>query len=163
MDNLEKILRDVETGDVDAMYRLGEAYLAGEVTGKKDVDLGVKFLQLAANQGHLDALYSCGELFATISDYKSALPCFLKAADKGHKKSWTQLYLYYLLGKGTKQDPDKALFWAKKAFKSGDKDAAFVIAGILESKGKDKKAQKYYKISYENGNELAKKHIKDCN
>ena len=132
------LVLSAEAGDADAQYRLGKAYGSADslnyiLFGKGTASIIPKFcrsrinndfessrwLRLAADQGHTQALAEVGGLLGDRGDYKEAVRRHLQAAEQGSSGSQYRLYWYYHLGIGVNQDQAEALKWLGKASKAG--------------------------------------------
>ena len=79
--------------------------------------------------------YSINENIDEAPDYKSAFSWLSKSAEKNYSKSQYMLANLYELGKGTKKDYNKAIFWYKKAVDNGNKDAICPLAKLYTKSG----------------------------
>src|SRR5271170_2357417 len=62
------------------------------------------------------------------ADFKKAFQCLYSAAQLGHPMSQVNLGNYYAEGRGVKKNSQKAAYWYRKAYRSGDCDGALNLA-----------------------------------
>lgn len=79
-------LEAAEAGDKDAMYNLGQMYMAGEWV-EADLDQALGWWQRAAAEGHLMAQRNAWKTFWNLDDLKSALEYARMAAAQGDEES----------------------------------------------------------------------------
>lgn len=109
-------------GDVNAQRYLGESYLKGNVSTKKNLELSCKWLSRAAEQGDPEAQFILAtneELGILVNRSKYNQLFWLETSAKGgnpvaqHKLAW---YPYDVYGEfRTNEDIDNHVFWLKKA------------------------------------------------
>ena len=147
-------------GHSAAQFNLGCMYYSG-IHVKKDFTMAWNWFRLAMNNGHPRAaemlnqvedllfnrsleelqpeeLRRRGLLFlhAPVPDYKMALTCLGKAADKGDVQSMFQLGLMSEHGVGIDQDYENARKWYKKAGEKGYIPACILLSDqYLHGKG----------------------------
>ncbi|WP_295712292.1 tetratricopeptide repeat protein [Mucilaginibacter sp.] len=97
-----------------------------ERRGKYDQYL--KFIRIAAYQGHVEALFDMGQQYEDIGflgmpnpmyNAKKCVYWYTKAVEKGHAEACNNLSNFYALGDGCKQDFDMALGLLKRSAELG--------------------------------------------
>lgn len=138
----------------------GENFGAIEV----DMDKAASYLIQADELGDMKAPRYLGFLYEATGDYESALAYFLKAADSGDISAQYYAGEYYLEGKGTEADYEKAFSYLNAAASSekvvpGVANAQFSMGQIYENGyGVDvdlETAKQWYQTAAENGSEDA--------
>jgi tetratricopeptide (TPR) repeat protein len=98
----------------DRNFKKGERLFS-----QKDFKNAAECFQKAAEDGHADAQYMLGVMYAkgmgVEQDYKEAAKKFLKAAELGHLNAQCMLGSLYYDGKGVEEDEKKAVEWYRKA------------------------------------------------
>lgn len=109
-----------------ALYRLGRALLRGEGT-KKDEAEGVKYLQMASNEGNGSALRELAICYlhgtGVEKDGAAAVQLFDKAIDAGCDVALADAAICRLYGTGCEKDEHSAFELLQKADNTGDKIA----------------------------------------
>lgn len=122
-----------QSGDVQAQYELGLAYLHGEGV-KEDYLLAKQWLEQSANANFADAQTALGEMYfkgiGVEQDYQQAKIWFEKAAKQ--KEVYAEHYLgtMYLGGLGVKQNAQQAEYWFKRAVKQNLAEAKFALGEL---------------------------------
>jgi TPR repeat protein len=117
--------------DAQSDYDRGwEAYQAG------DKVWALKWYRKAAEQGHVKALFSLGQMyrygFGVTQDDAEALKWTRKGAEQGDASAQLILGIQYYQGKGVTQDDAEALKWLRKAAEQGHEDAKMMVGKMLE-------------------------------
>lgn len=101
-----------------------------------DVPEALKWLRLAAEQGHARAQHLLGEMYVMgAGDDTEAAKWFLRAAEKGLRSAQSQLGLMYTNGIGVPRDPGQAHAWYRKAAERGSLHAQSSL-GLIYADGK---------------------------
>ena len=88
-------LAELELGDADAQFSLGERHYNGDGV-ERDRDEAVRLWRLAAEQGHADAQYNLGELASEYLDQDAeAVRWYRLAAEQGHADAQASLGSWY--------------------------------------------------------------------
>jgi TPR repeat protein len=82
-------------------------------------------------------LWNKGEL-------KSAFRLFLIAAKNGDASAQLNLGYFYDVGLGVRKNPDKALYWYRRASKRGNRAAAHNIGTLYRDRGQTQKALAWF-------------------
>ncbi len=132
----EKELRAwAERGEADAQFELGLRMITGEGV-KKDLEAGVKSIELAAKQKHLRAQHVMGTLHedgvGVKQDPAKAAEWYRTSGELGFALSQHSLAVLYETGKGVKKDSVKAAEWFKKAAEQGNPPSQTAYAVKLE-------------------------------
>src|ERR1044071_833981 len=94
----------VGQGDADAQYRLAIEFARGTGGVKRDYAEAAKWYRKAADQGHTEAQYELGRLYAqglgVPRNYSDAAKSYLLAAEKGHVAAQHFLGHLYANGQG---------------------------------------------------------------
>ncbi|MDE5560699.1 MAG: sel1 repeat family protein [Bacteroidaceae bacterium] len=147
---LSEILREykeaAERGEADAQYHLGFSYYLGTNLVNQNYDEAVKWLQRAAEQGHIAAMGVLGccyeDGFGVNQDYSEAVKYYQKAAEQGDCDSQRNLGECYHFGHGVSQNYDKAMEWHRKAAEQSDEDAMLCLGNCYLDIQDYKKAMK---------------------
>lgn len=111
-----------ETGEAEAQYWLGNAYLRGNEVAI-DTKKAVTWFEKAAKTGHPKSQYKLGYVYFTgkgvKKDYEKAYRWLHKSANRDYAPAQFFLAKLYSTGKGTQQDYQKAVFWLDKADEQG--------------------------------------------
>lgn len=121
-----------DAGSLDAMYDLAICYTDEDGVGK-NMPLAVKWLQKAADLGHVTALAALGDLYINGAEgvdqnYALSEKYFLKAADYDNLYSQAGLAVLYLLT----EEYEKSLLWARKAAQQEEPLALFTLGRIYD-------------------------------
>ena len=107
-----------ESGDPDAQYKLGNAYLRGTEVAR-DYAAAAGWFQKAAEQEHVKSLFKLGFLHlegkGVARDYGRAYKYLRRAAQQEYSPAQFYLGQLYAEGKGITQDNAKALYWFTQA------------------------------------------------
>ncbi len=120
--------KSAEQGYAVAQYNLGICYKYGEGV-IKSVDEAMLWLKKGFynKQPYFDCAGSIGLIYETgvyvTQSYKNAFEWYKKGADNGSLICQTNLGEYYFVGKGVKQNFEKAWFWYNKALNGYEKNA----------------------------------------
>ena len=107
--------------------------------------LALAYLEEAAKQGYDAAENELAYYYETQGQYEKMIEYYEKAALKGNSFAQTNLGLCYHEGKGVMMDPQKALYWYRKASEQGDAYADYYIANLYDLTLHDEKeAMKWY-------------------
>lgn len=82
-----------------------------------------------------ERLFNEADQYDEKGDFKNAFKCFLAAAHLGNTGCQVNLGNYYSWGKGVRKNPDKGVYWYKKAYKNGDDTGAFNLAMHRKNEG----------------------------
>lgn len=120
----------------------------------------------AAEQGHTEAQYLCGQICRQDTNSKSALSWYRRAAKQGHLEAQLACAVMYEKGEGTKIDLKRALSWYEQAAKLGSVEAQLkcgrmYYAGRAETRS-PKKARRWLEIAAGNGSAEAEKLLAEC-
>lgn len=148
--------RRAEGGDVDAMYRLGNALAQRGA----NVD-AVRWFRQASDKGHVKATNSLGFMYeegrGVPQNYEQASKLYLKAMKRGNPDAMVNRAILFARGQGVKKDPLQAyvhlLLAAAYAADQQTRDAAVKL--------KDEVAAKLSKQQITRGQVLADKFAKD--
>lgn len=116
-----------EENDSEAQYRLGCWYDKSTAHVEKSYENAFYWFQMAADQGHIGALYEMGRCFYLGLGCKQAdsraLYYFQQAADQGHPGALYAMGCCYEFGIGTLVSRQRALFYFGLALQKGYEDA----------------------------------------
>lgn len=142
-----------------------EAYKEGSwyFTTVHDNKTAIKYLEQAANAGHVDAQNLLGVVFYNERDYSKSLQWFKKAAAQAHPKAQYNLGKLYYKGKLGTTDYLNALKWFRISASNGN-DEANNMLGVMYEEGKGvtqnyNTAYDYYLIAAKAGNPAAQYNI----
>ena len=107
-----------DKGDINAKYNLALMYYRGDGT-KQDIKKSLELLEVAAKNGHKQALQNIGRVYMQIIKFDKASYWLKKNAENGDKNA------YYLLAQIYCSQEKFALAkkWANKSIKSGNLDS----------------------------------------
>ncbi len=137
----EYYLRAYAMGDARAAYRLGSMYAAGRGVAI-DLAVATRWYRLAADAQLPAGLHALGVTWWTgrywtgvslEGDYDEAVRLLALAAARGYAPSYAYLGLANQYGYGTETDYPRALEWYEKAIDTGDVDAMFRRAEMVEA------------------------------
>lgn len=130
------LLSRAGAGDVDAEYKLGEAYRLGNGF-EKDIPQAFKWYGRAAEQGHNGARYKLGLIYLTGEGIKQnfirAGKWYRLAAEMGRlPEAQFAMGQLYFLGQGVLQDYTEAFSWYEKAAHQGHPVAQHLLGAMYE-------------------------------
>ncbi len=130
----EQAQKNAESGNADAMVRLGQFYLEERVV-EYDAQVAQDWFRKAADQGNSTAMYYLGlERFHGIlapSDQDAGLEWLHRAAEAGSAEAMFLLGTMYAAGTGVELNVKKAMDWYRKAATAGHTEAMGVVGGRL--------------------------------
>ena len=126
--NFREAVYAASCGSPQAQYVLGELYWNGDINSfdyslisedtlsvAKDYKQGLKFMELAAKAGQINAQFKLGLIYYSgdqvTKNYTEAAKWFKLAADSGYKDACMNLGYMYYLGQGMKQDYSEAYYY----------------------------------------------------
>ena len=169
-DGIKKL---AEQGDSDAQLCLGKIY-GREVNGVKgDANQEIKWAELAAGQGNIEAQFYLGNTYFSSSIlekmkgdkakastlyrkasnwYEKAFDGIKKLAEQGVSDAQFRLGDMYRVGKGVERDREKSKKWYKMAAQQGHYRAQFALGYLYKWVEQDmQKAFEWYKKAAEQG------------
>ncbi len=90
-------------------------------------------------------LFLEAERYEETGDFSSAFKCLLAAAQLGDSGSQLNLGNFYASGKGVRKSLEKAAYWYKRAYRSGDRSAASNLAIDRRNEGNIRSAVIWFK------------------
>lgn len=163
-DAYQKMETCLELEDPFAQYLVGYAYYTGTLV-EQDKELGMRYLQLSAGHGFIDAISVIGLLLNQEKRYEEANVYHRKAAEMGDHHAIHNLGNAYFYARGVEQDDEKAIQLWLKAASMGNSDSlcsigtCYLRGEVLE---RDiNRAIEYLTNSAEMGNLLAMKRLAD--
>lgn len=121
----------VANGNLQAITRLGELYLEGQLVDK-DEKKGEELLNQAAAQGFAPAMVALGELALEQNQKEQALQWFNKAGNQSSDEAYLDLAHIYLQQKSPIYDPKTAFMWTLKAAQNGLPQAKRELAEMYQ-------------------------------
>ncbi len=118
-----------DAGDAEAQFHVGYAYDSGKGAPRSG-EKAMKYYLMAAEQGHAEAQNSAGSGFQADERYSEALVWFERAAAQGHALATNNLAFLYDLGRGVKQDRQKAFELYSRAADLGWAESMWNIANM---------------------------------
>ena len=168
-DELERLVKRAESGELEAQIDLGNMYYFGRDSVPKDYLQAAKWLRLAAEQGAAEkgdaeqrvaeARYNLGILYVTgegvAQDYAEAAKWFRMAAEQGIAEAQYNLGLAYSNGRGVAQDYAEAVKWYRKAAEQGIAEAQYNL-GVMYANGEGvprdyQEAAKWFRMAADHG------------
>lgn len=124
-----------ESGDAEAQYKLGNAYLRGTEVAR-DYDTAAAWFEKAAAQEHVKSHYKLGYLYlegkGVKTDYEKAYRHLRRAARQEYSPAQFYLGQLYAQGNGVKQDNGRALYWFTQAAEDNYVPAEAEVARLKE-------------------------------
>lgn len=125
----KSLIVKAEAGDVDAQFRVGNAYDVGK-GAPRNVDESIRWYRVAADAGNAEAQNSLGSVLQANKKYTEALVWYEKASAQGHSLASNNLAYLYDLGLGVPQDRQKGFELYSKAANLGWAEAMWNIANM---------------------------------
>ena len=121
-EDMERLIKRADSGDVFACYKLGKIYLRGEIVNQ-DLDKAEKYL-LSAEDNEFTQ-YALGKLYLQKEKYdiKKAISYFEKSADKNMQASYQLGRLYFFGADGLEKDEEKAMEFLNLSTEQGNEYA----------------------------------------
>lgn len=149
---LKDIIKAAESGDSESQYTAYKIF--GRLTGEETKKQSIKFLTMAAGNGHPKALYYLARTYEERSDHANAFRFYKDSADKNFPPAYLALSDLYQFGHGTQQDGEKSLEYLERAAKSGINVAQYNYANALRDKATTEEdlmeASFYYRMAANN-------------
>lgn len=167
-EEIAKLQKKAEAGDVKSQWLLGIMYGTGE-GAPKDAVKAAEWYQKAAAQGDASAQYLLAGMYANgegvSKDAAKAVEWYQKAAAQDDTDAQNKLGEIYSKGKGVPKDATKAVEWYQKAAAQGNADAQYRL-GMMYGNGKGvpldiAKAMELYQKAAEQGFVDAQKILAD--
>lgn len=128
-ENLDELIRLAESGNPEAMYKIGVFQYYGLGGLEKDPAAAVQWLFKSAQLANSDAQFALGWAYRNGEGVpqldEPARKWFEVAAQHGHALAQNQLALCYATGRGVEKDAALALYWWKQAAEGGCEDARY--------------------------------------
>jgi TPR repeat protein len=128
------LFQHVRSGDAQARYDLGKAFLFGQFGYSKNLVRAAKWFNAAANQEHADAIYTLALMHmggkGVFRDMKKGIQLFERAAGCGSVGAMLCLGECHLMCYGVEFDSEKALNLFTAAKNAGCTDADDHISAI---------------------------------
>ena len=125
----EMLNRAVASFDADATKRLADTYV------ETDAKEALRLYEQAASQGHADAAYAAGLMYAENGDIapdeERAAHWLGKAATAGHAAAQADYGLIVYQGAGVSRNIDAAANWFRLSAEGGDSEGMFLYAFTL--------------------------------
>jgi TPR repeat protein len=141
-----------EPTDAEEQFELGRRFMWGLEGTEKDLRAGLKWLRLAAEQGHPRAQTQLGMAYQKARGVRRDIPESVKwmrmAAEQGHAKAQFELGVYYRDGKGVPKDQVLGLMWLLLSQERGG-IASRVVAPGLARKLKPRDRKEAWKLVYQ--------------
>lgn len=113
------LLKNAQEGDAEAQFNLALTYGSGNWSYgiNRDYDNMMKYMRLAAEQGHAEAQYYLGVLLSVefSENRNEAAKWYSLSANQGFADAQFQLGVAFFDGEGVEQDFKKALYWWRTA------------------------------------------------
>ncbi|WP_018230268.1 tetratricopeptide repeat protein [Methyloversatilis universalis] len=111
------------TGDPEAQYSFGMMLSQGGTGKAEDLAESIRWLERAAEQGHVRAQYELGLAYklgrGTLQDYAAAGKWFTSAARNGHVGAQYHMGRLHRIGEGVPADLVRAYAWFNRAAAQG--------------------------------------------
>ena len=147
-----------EAGLSPAMYFLTELYWNLLPKDRQDYEAGKVWARRGAALG--DVLCRLNAAFlqegeAITEAVQKVLPELKAAAEQGNSYAACELARLYQNGKRVPQDPDKALYWMKRAGQKGDAGILTAVGVLLQLQKKYEQALYYFREAADKGSQEA--------
>ena len=161
--DIEWDITELKEGDINSYFALGNEFYYGLNGKKTDYSEAVYWYRKAAEQGHIEALFSLANCYnygrGTAHDYHKAKALYEKAAEQGHIEAQYHLGRCYKKGFGTSPDPCLAFQWFLKSAEQGYALAQNNV-GVCYEEGigvavDERQAILWYQLSYKQGDAFA--------
>ncbi|OUM61734.1 hypothetical protein PIROE2DRAFT_44942, partial [Piromyces sp. E2] len=130
-------IKAASCGSIDAMYRLGTAYIYNEL-GLNSVPKGIKYLDKATVLGHGEAAYKLSNIYESgingqlNPNQKEALHYLQESADLLYTPALDKLGWTYENGRmGNIKDKRKAFYYYLEASNNGYSQSMYSLAGLI--------------------------------
>ena len=146
----DELLGAAQAGDSDAQYELARVY----VEERDDVEQSLRWLNRAANQGHVGAMAELGVFYVGTDDIQ-ALRWLRPAAQQGNDVAQYNLGVMYERGSGVPQDDAEAARLFRLAAEQGLAHAQYNI-GFMYDTGRgveqnDAEALRWFRLAADQG------------
>lgn len=120
---IEEILSAANEGERNAQYKLGHAYMHGLGGLAQDSYKAIKWLQMSADQGHVEALLDLGNAYyggeGIDRNLNKAFEIYLQAAELGNADAQNNVGSMYGKGVGVSLSYENAVKWLRLAGNQG--------------------------------------------
>ena len=127
----QKMLREAESGDVNAQLALGYAFLYGENEVQPDAQKAFYYYNLAAAQNNHVAINNLGSLYysgiGTDVDVGKAMDMFEKSQQLGNVEAAVNLAFLYMTDNPRSKDSQKAIHYFEEAARGNNPTAQFML------------------------------------
>lgn len=131
-DDIDNLIREAESGNADAKFRLVKSYSQGIGT-PRDPDKARYWLSMAAENGHAEAQYRMGDAYfygqGREVDHAKALQWYERSGDQGYGPAQSKAgyvnQMGHLLGGNATLNLGKAVHWHQLAADKGEMGAQF--------------------------------------
>jgi TPR repeat protein len=158
------LLVRAENGDDEAMLSLGIAYELGGYGVSQNMDEAIKWYRKSANLGNANGQAFLGTCYlegkGVAKDYVEAVKWYTKSADQGQNIGLYSLGICYQFGFGVSKDMGKAVKLFATSALNGDALAQVKMGSLFLGLNKPDEAVKWYKMAAKQGNEEAKRVLK---
>ncbi len=131
-EQLTELRENAEHGDGRAKYELARLYLKGECI-PKDWEKSARLLHEADSAGYAPARTFLAALMEQTGHYGEAFPPALAAARQGDAMGQGILAYLYAYGKGTEQNDQEAVTWAKLAANQNNYEGQIVLSVLFQN------------------------------
>lgn len=158
---INRLKKEAENGDADSAYELALKYDKGKEV-PKDKDLSIKYYQLSAENGNINAKYFIA--MAIMAGDLAGEPNYVfylltDAANNGMAEAQNMLGVCYYNGYGVEKNLDLALEWYTKGAENGNANAQYMLGLAYINSSKYNEAYHWFKKSAEQGNAYAQKEL----
>ena len=135
---IDELLKSAESGDENAMLRLGRYYKHGSGGIEKDENEAVIWFRKLADKGSPWGQYSLGDCFregsGVAQNYETAFYWYKKAAEQGDGSAQYRLARCYYDGQGVEKNKQESFKWMAKAAESNSM-GTFLDLGLYYAAG----------------------------
>ncbi|RIB15465.1 hypothetical protein C2G38_2093129 [Gigaspora rosea] len=154
-----------ENRNVDAMYYLGDIYVAGKLKVKKDEERGLNYLRLAANGNNERAIALLKMLGIGVDEYKEFINHQI-SAENGDSNGICDIGRCYQYGIGTRKDEHKAFIYYQKSAEMGNAmgtcNVGYCYQNGIGIEKDEHKAFIYYQKSADMGDAYGDYNVGNC-
>ena len=129
---IENIIEMAKSGNAECQYKLGCAYMSGELVDYGiDIDMqkSAYWFYSAALQGHYMACFNVGIMFEDGVGFKQsfekAFYWYKKSAEIGYSRAQLNVGNCYALGQGVEKSDEQAIIWWEKSARQDNLQAQY--------------------------------------
>ncbi|MDP1870892.1 MAG: SPOR domain-containing protein [Gallionella sp.] len=166
--SLRELRIRADKNDAEAQFNLSSLYFKGQQVEQDYVE-AAKWMQRAAEQGHILAAYNLAMMFnsgqGVATDYAAAAKWYQRSAEGGFALAQLNLGVAYANGEGVQKNDTEAVKWFRLAAEQNDAQAQFNL-GVMYANGQGTEqnlieSYRLSKLAAAQGHETANQLISD--